>query len=238
MNHRLHLQSNCTSTKPTFDLPACYAPARIFLKHSSKVQGRSPSSRDICICRAFGRLCRSNLTVVRLASPDPVVVKAVARAQGWFEQLTTGKADSMAQIAVRESITDNYVSNLIHPAWLSPHQVDLILEGDPEATELGKNLMLTRKVDIIWRESGGDARVDVGNVSPRNVSRRYVLVPDLIFDTPRLPRFQPIKLNPAISRYFSPEPDPALVELSAANSFRVARPRMSPQGAKGPFSAM
>ena len=60
----------------------------------------------------------------------------------------------MAQIAVRESITDNYVSNLIHPAWLSPHQVDLILEGDPEATELG-NLMLTRKVDIIWRESGG-----------------------------------------------------------------------------------
>jgi site-specific DNA recombinase len=44
----------------------------------------------------------------------------------------------MAQIAVRESITDNYVSNLIPLAWLSPHQVDLILEGDPEATKAGE----------------------------------------------------------------------------------------------------
>ena len=59
----------------------------------------------------------------------------------------------MAQIAVRESITDNYVSNLIHLAWLSPQQVDLILEGDPEVTKLAKNSMLTRSVDILWKES-------------------------------------------------------------------------------------
>jgi hypothetical protein len=56
----------------------------------------------------------------------------------------------MAEIAARENITDNYVSNLIHLAWLSPHQVDLILERDPEATERAKNSMLTRKIDIIW----------------------------------------------------------------------------------------
>ena len=30
---------------------------------------------------------------------------------------------SMAEIAVREGITDNYVSNLIHLAWLSPDLV-------------------------------------------------------------------------------------------------------------------
>ena len=29
----------------------------------------------------------------------------------------------MAEIAIRESITDNYVSNLIHLAWLSPDLV-------------------------------------------------------------------------------------------------------------------
>jgi site-specific DNA recombinase len=56
----------------------------------------------------------------------------------------------MAQIAARENVTDNYVSNLIHLAWLSPHQVDLILEGDPEATKLVKTSMLTRNIDIIW----------------------------------------------------------------------------------------
>ena len=86
------------------------------------------------------------------SEPDPVVVKAIARAQWWFEQLVTGNARSMAEIATRESITDNYVSNLIHLAWLPPRQIDLILEGDPTATQLAKNAMLARSVDIIWRE--------------------------------------------------------------------------------------
>jgi len=31
-----------------------------------------------------------------------------------------GKAHSMAEIAARENITDNYVSNLIHLAWVIP----------------------------------------------------------------------------------------------------------------------
>jgi site-specific DNA recombinase len=84
-------------------------------------------------------------------TPDAVVVKAIARASVWFEHLTAGKSWSMAQIAVRENITDNYVSNLIHLAWLSPHLVGRILDGDPEATALAKGAMLTRKSDVLWR---------------------------------------------------------------------------------------
>jgi site-specific DNA recombinase len=82
-------------------------------------------------------------------TPDAVVVKAIARASVWFEQLTTGKSQSMAQIAVGENITDNYVSNLIHLAWLSPGLVDRVLEGDPEATALARAAMLTRKSDVL-----------------------------------------------------------------------------------------
>jgi site-specific DNA recombinase len=59
----------------------------------------------------------------------------------------------MAQIAVREDITDNYVSNLIHLAWLSPHLVGRVLDGDPEATTLAKGAMLSRKSDVLWRRS-------------------------------------------------------------------------------------
>jgi hypothetical protein len=66
--------------------------------------------------------------------PTPVVVKAIARASVWFEQLITGKSQSMAEIAVHENITDNYVSNLIDLAWLSPDIVDRVLEGDLEET--------------------------------------------------------------------------------------------------------
>ena len=57
----------------------------------------------------------------------------------------------MAEIAARENITDNYVSNLIHLAWLPPQQIELVLEGDPIATELAKHSMLTRNIDIAWK---------------------------------------------------------------------------------------
>jgi site-specific DNA recombinase len=86
-------------------------------------------------------------------TPDAVVVKAIARASIWLEQLTTCKAQSMAEIAVREDITDNYVSNLIHLAWLSPGLVGRVLGGDPEATALARAAMLTRRSDVLWRRS-------------------------------------------------------------------------------------
>jgi DNA invertase Pin-like site-specific DNA recombinase len=84
-------------------------------------------------------------------TPDAVVVKAIARASAWFEELTAGKSPSMAEIAVRENITDNYVSNLIHLAWLSPDLMERVLDGDAEATGLARGAMLTRKSDVLWR---------------------------------------------------------------------------------------
>jgi DNA invertase Pin-like site-specific DNA recombinase len=95
-------------------------------------------------------------------TPDAVVVKAIARASVWFERLTAGKSQSMAEIAVRENITDNYVSNLIHLAWLSPDLVGRILDGDLEATALAKAAMLTRKSEVLWRQD----RKDRGGRSP------------------------------------------------------------------------
>jgi hypothetical protein len=89
-------------------------------------------------------------------TPDAVLVKAIARASVWFEQLTTGKSQSMAEIAVRQNITDNYVSNLIHLAWLSPDLVGRVVDGDPEATALAKCAMLSRKSDVLWRQGRKD----------------------------------------------------------------------------------
>jgi site-specific DNA recombinase len=85
------------------------------------------------------------------AEPDAVVVKAIARAWVWFEQLTTGKAQSMAEIAARENITDNYVSNLIHLAWLSPRQIDRVLDGEPMATDLARKALSSRQTWTLWR---------------------------------------------------------------------------------------
>jgi site-specific DNA recombinase len=86
-------------------------------------------------------------------NPDPVIIKAVARAHRWFEDLTTGTANSMAEIAARENITDNYVSNLIHLALLPPRQVELLLAGDPEASRSARQSMLTRTAAYLWNSA-------------------------------------------------------------------------------------
>jgi site-specific DNA recombinase len=112
----------------------------IILEAQFKSPSRGPSTKLLTEASGGSR-----------SEPDPVVVKAVARARWWFEQLVTGRATSMAEIAARENITDNYVSNLIHLAWLPPRQIDLILEGDVRATRLAKISMLTRRVDLIWK---------------------------------------------------------------------------------------
>jgi site-specific DNA recombinase len=86
-------------------------------------------------------------------NPDPVITKAVARAHRWFEELTTGSANSMAEIAARENITDNYVSNLIHLAWLPPRQVELLLAGDPAASRCARQSMLSRTAAYLWNSA-------------------------------------------------------------------------------------
>ena len=82
--------------------------------------------------------------------PDGVCVRAIARAWVWFEQLTHGKAQSMAEIAARENITDNYVSNLIHLAWLSPAIMNQALEGEFKATVSARKAMLSREATTLW----------------------------------------------------------------------------------------
>jgi site-specific DNA recombinase len=56
----------------------------------------------------------------------------------------------MAEIALREKVTDNYVSNLIHLAWLPPATVDQILDGDMTATSLARTALQSRRVETEW----------------------------------------------------------------------------------------
>ena len=45
-------------------------------------------------------------------APDPALIKAVARAHVWLEELTSGRARSIVEIAQRESVSDRFVSIL------------------------------------------------------------------------------------------------------------------------------
>jgi hypothetical protein len=60
---------------------------------------------------------------------DPALVKAIARGRAWFEELATGRARSLQELARRDGITRRYIRRLVGLAFLSPQLVEAILQG-------------------------------------------------------------------------------------------------------------
>jgi site-specific DNA recombinase len=60
---------------------------------------------------------------------DPALIKAIARGRLWFEELATGRARSLHELATREGISRRYIRRLVNLAFLSPQLVEAILQG-------------------------------------------------------------------------------------------------------------
>lgn len=65
--------------------------------------------------------------------PDPNLLRAVARARLWFDELATGRVTTITQIARRENIDKGYVSRLLKLAFLPPMAVESIVAGTQPA---------------------------------------------------------------------------------------------------------
>ena len=63
------------------------------------------------------------------AKSDPTLIKAIARGHLWFEELATGRARSLDELATREGITRRYIRRLVNLAFLSPQLIEAILQG-------------------------------------------------------------------------------------------------------------
>ncbi len=70
---------------------------------------------------------------------DLSLLKAVARAHRWFDEISTGKARSLAAIAAREGLSVRYVGRLIRLAFLAPDIVESIVEGRQPTTLTGRS---------------------------------------------------------------------------------------------------
>ena len=70
------------------------------------------------------------------ARADSALLKAVARARQWSEDLLAGRAQAVAEIAERERVSPRYVRRLLRLAFLAPEIVEAIAAGDqpPELT--------------------------------------------------------------------------------------------------------
>ena len=81
---------------------------------------------------------------------DLALVKAVARAQRWFEELSSGKARSLAALATREGLSVRYVGRLIRLAFLAPEIVESIVAGRQPATLTAEALTRRLELPLSW----------------------------------------------------------------------------------------
>ena len=74
---------------------------------------------------------------------DPALLKAVARAKAWFEELASGRVRSLTDIARREKIAPRYVERLSRLSLVAPRIVEAVCQGR-QPTDLSAETLLNR----------------------------------------------------------------------------------------------
>src|SRR5467141_3133919 len=82
---------------------------------------------------------------------DPALIKAIARGRAWFEELATGRARSLQELAKRDGISRRYIRRLISLAFLSPQLVEAILQGR-QPVELTTTRLTEFDLPLDWTE--------------------------------------------------------------------------------------
>jgi site-specific DNA recombinase len=60
---------------------------------------------------------------------DPALLRAMARAQRWFEEIATGRVKSSVEIARREGLQKGYLARLMRLAFVAPRILEAVAEG-------------------------------------------------------------------------------------------------------------
>ena len=82
--------------------------------------------------------------------PKPSLVKAIARAHGWYQRVLDGNAPDQRSLARHAGLTERYVGKVFGCAFLAPDIVEAILEGrQPHALNFEK---LCTHIPLSWVE--------------------------------------------------------------------------------------
>jgi site-specific DNA recombinase len=82
---------------------------------------------------------------------DPALIKAIARGRAWFEELATGRARSLQELAKRDGISRRYIRRLVGLAFLSPRLVEAVLQGG-QPVELTATRLTELDLPLDWTE--------------------------------------------------------------------------------------
>ena len=81
---------------------------------------------------------------------DRALLKAVARARMWFEELASGRMPSLADIARRENIAVRYVERLSRLAFVAPTIVEAVCQGQQPADLTVETLLKRVDLPLEW----------------------------------------------------------------------------------------
>lgn len=97
---------------------------------------------------------------LRMIAPDnescvqgnrvPSLVKAVARARGWYERIVAGEIATVGQLAQKSGLSKRYVRRILQCANLSPQITEALLAGKHRPNLILKEIL--RGVPLNWRE--------------------------------------------------------------------------------------
>jgi hypothetical protein len=82
---------------------------------------------------------------------DPALVKAIARGRAWSDELVSGRARSLQELAKRDGISRRYIRRLVGLAFLSPQLVEAILQGR-QPVELTAMRLTELDLPLDWAE--------------------------------------------------------------------------------------
>jgi hypothetical protein len=81
---------------------------------------------------------------------DLALLKAVARAHQWSENLLIGQASSIAEVAEREGVGARYVRRLMRLAFLAPKIVEMIAAGRQPSELTAEALAERIDLPLLW----------------------------------------------------------------------------------------
>src|SRR5712672_2858034 len=125
---------------------------------SSASEAASDSAVELTATAAFTRrgaetkLVLPGLALQKHSSRcDPALIKAIARGRAWFEELVSGRARSLQELAKRDGISRRYIRRLIGLAFLSPELIEAILQGR-QPVALTATRLTERDLPLDWTE--------------------------------------------------------------------------------------
>jgi hypothetical protein len=81
---------------------------------------------------------------------DLALLKAVARAHHWSDELLSGRVPSIAKIAERERVSARYVRRLMRLAFLAPKIVEMIAAGRQPSELTAEALAERIDLPLLW----------------------------------------------------------------------------------------